>query len=121
LYAPDELFFLRANGTCALNLTPNLFPANQVEQKLSNYRLIVRGEAAAGLRIRVNFENLGAEHVFELDAEGRANTRDFTTPLGESLFDTVTFTVDPDENPGVDLSQIEDVYFFVEYDFDYRT
>src|SRR4029077_897892 len=37
LYAPDELFFLRSQGTAVLNLSEDFFPANQVNRKLTQY------------------------------------------------------------------------------------
>ncbi|MEM9550866.1 MAG: hypothetical protein AAGA05_06810, partial [Pseudomonadota bacterium] len=121
LYAPDELFFLRANGSCGFALTPNLFPANQINQVLTGYHLRVQGAAAAGLTLTVEFENLGQSHSFTLDADGRASGADFAGPIGQSLFENLAFSIDPAANPGVDLSQIEDLQLVVEYDFDYRS
>ncbi len=121
LYAPDELFFLRANGGCSFAVTPDLFPANQVNQNLTAYRLQVLGAAAAGLNLSVTFKDLGQTHTFTLDADGRASNADFPAPLNRSLFETLEFNVDPAQNPDVNLSAIDDLQMVFEYDFDYRS
>lgn len=121
LYAPDEWFFLRSNGTAVLRLTPNLFPANHMNQQLTNYTIQTRGTNVAGLNLRVDLENAGASHTFSLDADGVADSSAFTAPVNQSLFDNWTFTIDPADNPGFDLAGISDLMLFVEYDFDYRS
>ncbi|MBM9593826.1 Tc toxin subunit A-related protein [Roseitranquillus sediminis] len=119
LYAPDELYFLRSQGTARLALTPGLFPANQVDQTLTGYTLKASGAGVAGLRVRVAYEALGAEHTFVLDADGTADGAAFLDPVGRPLFDTMTFTVESDA-PDFDLAGLTDLALFVEYDFDYR-
>lgn len=121
LYAPDELFFLRGQGNAQLAITPDLFPANQVAQKLKSYSLQALGESVAGLKIDVAYEGLGQTHQFELDAQGMATQADFAAPVGQSLFDTLSFTIDAAQNPGFNLSNLDDLSLFVEYDFDYRS
>jgi hypothetical protein len=121
MMAPDEWFYLRANGTASLALTPDLFPANHTEQKLKSFTLQARGTAVGGLKLRVELDKLGASHTFQLDAEGLADGAAFPSPLNKSLFDSWTFTVDPEDNPGFDLTGIDDLSLFIEYAFDYRT
>lgn len=123
LYAPDELFFLKSQGDGQLEISPSLFPANQVNPRLTRYKLQVVGEAAAvdGLKVRVDFDSLGSSHTFTLDSSGSADDSDFGDPIGESLFETWRFTIDEAENPGTDLTMIEDIALYVEYDFDYRS
>ncbi len=123
LYAPDELFFLKSQGSAELAITPHLFPANQTNQVLTHYRIQAVGDAASihGLSLRVDFANLGASHTFHLDGDGNAGDSAFEAPLGQSLFETWTITIDPEENAGIDLSKIDDIALYVEYDFDYRS
>ena len=121
LYAPDELFFLRSQGSAALRITPDLFPANHVNQRLTGYLIRALGEQVEGLRLRVEYETLGASHTFQLDADGAAGAAAFPDLVGHSLFDTWTFTIDPADNPGFDPRGLSDLSVFVEYDFDYRT
>jgi hypothetical protein len=121
MYAPDELFFLRSQGSAELQITPDLFPANHTNQVLSSYSIQAQGTNVAGLKVRVEFADLGSTHTFELDASGIADGASFPTPLNQSLFGKWIFTIDPAENPGFDLSGLTDLSVFLEYDFDYRS
>lgn len=120
LYAPDELFFLRGQGSADLHLTPDLFPANQTSLKLTSYSLQAYGAKVGGLRVRVGLRGLGAMQTVTLDANGLAGSAAFPAPLNHTLFDTWTFTVDPADNPGFDRAGLTDLSLFVEYSFDYR-
>lgn len=122
LYAPDELFFLKSQGTAQLNIVPEFFPANQTNLILTRYRIQAVGEAStvAGLNIRIDFDNIGGTHTFQLDNDGNADGVTFTAPLNQSLFDTWRLTIDPADNPNVDLSQLDDIAVYIEYNFDYR-
>lgn len=121
LYAPDELFYLKAQGNAEFAITPELFPANQINQVLKSYSLQALGDGVAGLTVTVAYENLGQSHNFVLDAQGLATQADFAPPVGQSLFDSLSITIDPALNPGFDLSDLQDLSLFVEYDFDYRS
>lgn len=121
LYAPDELYFLRSQGSAELRLTSDLFPANHNNHRLKSYSLQAVGENVAGLRVRVNFDGLGVAHTFQLDAGGNVSGATFPDPLNRSLFDTWTLTINPNDNPGFNLSNLVDVAVFLEYEFDYRS
>ena len=121
LYAPDELYFLRSQGSAELRLTPDLFPANHTNHRLKSYSLQAVGENVAGLRVRVNFDGLGVAHTFQLDAGGNVSGATFPDPLNRSLFGTWTLTINPNDNPGFNLSNLVDVAVFLEYEFDYRS
>ena len=123
LYAPDELFFLKSQGRAELSITPELFPANQANHVLTRYRIQAIGDAAAvnGLNLRIDFDNLGASHTFQLDSEGNADDSAFAAPLSQPLFDTWVIAIDSADNPGVDLSRLDDIAVYVEYNFDYRS
>ncbi|MGB1250784.1 MAG: hypothetical protein ACPG8W_09250 [Candidatus Promineifilaceae bacterium] len=116
LFAPDELFFLRGQGSAELALTSALFPANQTNQTLTAYTLRASGDNVAGLQIRVDVG--GDTHVFQLDGDGMADGAAFAAPIGRSLFDTWQFTI---EDPNFDTADLTDLSLFVEYDFDYRS
>jgi hypothetical protein len=114
LYAPDELFFLRSQGSCRLEITPDLFPANQTHHTLTGYVIQARGADVDGLEVQVELESSQAGHVFTLGADGTVDGAAFTAPIGQNLMDTWTLTIDPAAN-------VEDVAIFVEYDFDLRS
>ncbi len=122
LYAPDELFFLKSQGTAELAITHELFPANQTNQTLTRYRIQGVGDVATvdGLNVRIEFANLGAAHTFQLDSEGNADGAVFTGPVNQSLFDTWTIFIDTADNLDVDLANLDDIALYIEYDFDYR-
>lgn len=121
MFAPDELFFLRSQGTAELRITPDLFPANHTNQRLRSYFIQAQGTNVGGLRVKIDFANLGSSHTFQLDANGAANGATFPPPLNRSLFENWTITIDAASNPGFDLSGLTDFAVFVEYDFDYRS
>jgi Tc toxin complex TcA C-terminal TcB-binding domain len=121
LYAPDELFFLRNQGSARMEITPDLFPANHVDHRLKSYVVQARGAGVDGLKVRVDLEGLGAGHEFTLGPDGTADGAAFPAPIGQSLFDTWTITIDPEANGGFDLDGLQDVAVFVEYDFAYRS
>lgn len=120
MIAPDEMFYLRSQGTAELQIIPELFPANHLKPMLTHYAIQARGENVAGLQLRVNFDALGQSHTFKLDATGYVDgAADFAAPIKLSLFDTWTVTIDPALNPGFDPSTLVDLSIFIEYDFDY--
>jgi hypothetical protein len=127
LTAPDELFFLRSQGSAALTLDEALLPANQGHPQLKSYFLQARGPAANGLKLRVDWAGLGSGNLFTLDAGGNAGGAAFTAPVGRTLFDTLNFTVSAADNPqlvkdgALDLSGLLDLSLFVDYGFTYRT
>lgn len=126
LSAPDELFFLRSQGTADLVLDASLLPANQDDPQLNGYFLRASGPAAPGLKLRVDWVGLGAGALLTLDADGNADGTLFPAPLGRTLFDTVRFSVSAADNPHLvtdgelDLSGLLDLALFVDYSFTYR-
>jgi hypothetical protein len=127
LTAPDELFFLRSQGSAQLSIDASLLPANQAAPQLKSYFLQARGPAGAGLKLRVDWTGLGAGHLFTLDANGNAAGTAFPSPVGRTLFDTMRFGVSAADNPqlvkngALDLSGLLDLAVFVDYTFTYRT
>ncbi len=120
MYAPDELFYLRNNGSAEFDISPDLFPANQTEQKLSSYSLWARGKNAGGLKLRVKLDRSGLSHTYELDADGYAKGKMFPDLVNKPFFDKWIFTIDPGDNPDFDLAGIEDLAILLEYNFNYK-
>ena len=128
LYAPDELFFLRSQGTAVLNMGEAFFPANQTKRVLTQYLIRATGDATAisGLNLKVQFAGINKTNTFKLDATGVADGATFAAPVGKPLLDTWTFGISAADNPqlvknGVlDLSGIHDISVFTEFSFDYR-
>jgi hypothetical protein len=119
MFAPDELYFLRSQGSAQLSVDATMFPANHGNPRIRSYSLQGIGPAAAGMKVRLDSANLGAGHVFTLDVQGNAAGTGFPNPINQSLFDSWTITVPPGDNPGVDLSGLTDFSLFFEYDFTY--
>jgi hypothetical protein len=132
LYFPDELFFLRSQGSAQFVVDRDMFPSNQV--KLMRTRLVLRGtgdsSTFAGLTLRLESEEAGETLRVTLDDEGLADSTTPDSPLatlvGRPVFDRWTVTIDPNDNPTlVDdgelvLSGLRDLSAFLEYTFDYR-
>jgi hypothetical protein len=126
LTAPDELFFLRSQGTAELVLDAGLLPANQSDPQLKAYFLKARGAAANGLKLRVDWAGLGSGNLFTLDADGNADGAAFAAPVGRTLFDTLNISVTAADNPqlvkdgALDLGGLLDLSLFVDYGYTYR-
>ena len=128
LYAPDELFFLRSQGTAVLNLSEDFFPANQVNRKLTQYFIRATGDAAAvkNLKLKVELLNLNKSKTLTLNETGENDGSSFADPVGKPLLDTWTFSILAADNPqlvkngGLDLSGIQDISMFTEFTFDFK-
>ena len=128
LYAPDELFFLKNQGSASISIEPALFPANQKNQILTNYFLKVSGEAATigNMKVRLQVEGLNQSFTFTLDADGNADSDGFQALLNRTLLDKWNFTIDPADNPHLvqngklNLYGLRDLSIFLEYKYDYR-
>jgi hypothetical protein len=126
LTAPDELFFLRSQGTAELLLDSALLPTNQASPQLSAYHIQARGPAAPGLNLRVDWRGIGVGNLFTLDGNGNADGAAFAAPIGRTMLDTLTFSVTAADNPqlvqdgALDLGGLHDLALFVEYEFTYR-
>lgn len=128
IFTPDELFFLRNQGEAILNIDSNMFPANQTNLILKEYRFQAVGEASTinNLVFEVGFANLGSDFTFTADGNGAIDgTAGYGDPIGKSLFDQWTIRIKGADNPHLvqdgqlNLSGLQDIILFVEYDFDY--
>jgi hypothetical protein len=129
--APDELFYLRNQGEAELVFDSTLFPRSQKGLTRTKDTLKLTGQAAAvqGLTLRLTTDGNGGEMVLTTDAKGEV--RDAAgSPLaalqGKAVLDRWRFAVRADDNPQLvkdgtlDLSGIDDLMVFFEYQFDYR-
>ncbi|MDD7942026.1 hypothetical protein PHK61_26775 [Actinomycetospora lutea] len=119
MFAPDELYFLRSQGSARLKIDATMLPANHGDPRITDYFVQAVGPAAAGLKVRLESDALGAGHLFTLDASGNASGAGFPDAVGQPLVDSWTISVPPAENPGVDVGALTDFSLFVEYDFTY--
>jgi hypothetical protein len=133
LFVPDELFYLRSQGTGELTFDAGMFPGNQ--DNLVRERVVVQatGEpgTTSGLTLRLTSSELGSELRVQLDPEGLADSDTAGVPLadlvGRPVFDTWTIAIDPADNPtlvqngALNLAGLRDVATFLEYSFDYRS
>jgi hypothetical protein len=133
LFVPDELFYLRSQGTGELAFDAGMFPGNQ--ENLVRQRVVVQatGDAATtgGLTLRLTSSDLAAERQVPLDAQGLADSDTTGSPLadlvGRPVSDTWTITIDPADNPSLVqdgrlvLAGLRDLAVFLEYSFDYRS
>jgi hypothetical protein len=132
LYTPDELFYLRNQGSGLLTFDASIFPLNEVNLQRKRVVIQASGDSATvgNLKLRVDSANLGSRLEVPLDAQGLADSNTAGSPLAALLsrlvFDGWTLSIDPTENPGLvkngklDLSGLRDLSAFLEYSFDYR-
>jgi receptor-binding and translocation channel-forming TcA subunit of Tc toxin len=130
--APDELFYLRNQGEAELTFDATLFPRSQKNLKRTRDSLKVTGPAAKGLTLRLTAgATAAAGGEIVLTTDDRGEVRDAAgSPLaalqGKDVLDRWRFAVRAEDNPqlvkdGVlDLSGIDDLMVFFEYQFDYR-
>lgn len=128
LYLPDELFYLRNQGTAEIEFEEGMFPSNQEERVRTDTLLRATGDpgTVGGLTLSIHSAALDSTVDVTLDVDGTADADALGALVGGPLLDTWTVTVDPEANPDLvvdgdlDLSGLADLSTFVEYDFRYR-
>lgn len=127
--APDELFYLRNQGSAQLTFDAAMFPRTQEALVRSAVTLRMTGSAAPGLTLQLYSAGLDTTLDVTLDSEGLASASSAALAplLGQNVFDDWTLTITPEDNPALvldgvlDLSNLEDASVFVEYTFNYRS
>ncbi|MCP4549792.1 MAG: hypothetical protein GY835_25335 [bacterium] len=129
LEAPDELYYLRSQGTAELEFVSEMFPYTQEDLVITGVTLRVSGSAAPGLTLSLQTGSVASAMKVTLDNEGLADSS--VNPLkklrNKPMLDSWTVTIDPADNPGLvvdgklDLSGIDDFNVFFEYNFKYRS
>jgi hypothetical protein len=132
LMFPDELFYLKNTGEAELVFDAGMFPHQQTDLQRTDVVLKVTGQAnvMANLKLRLRAANFGNELVLTTNAQGEVNDSTPGQPLRnlrrQSMLDTWSVRITAADNPGLvqdgklDLSGLNDVLLFVEYNFKYR-
>ncbi len=129
--SPDELFYLKNKGEAELVLDATQFPRTQKNLVRKSGTILLGGTPAttANLKLRLNSDALGNELLLVADADGQildGPGEPLADLRGQPVLDRWQLVIRADDNPqlapgGVlDLSGLEDVMAFFEYDFDYR-
>lgn len=130
--APDELFYLRQQGTGVVPLSPADLPRTQKDRARTSATLRLTGPAAlvGGLVLTVTPEG-GAPLTVTTDADGSVAGSTAADPLGALLggdpATSLTVAAAAADNPGrptrgdaVDLADLTDLQLLQEYTFTYR-
>ncbi len=123
---PDELFYLKSNGSAEIDFTGAMFAANQTDRRRTSVFLRLTGDAATvgDLTLRLASEEHGEE--LTLTTNGAGDVTDIVPLHGEPLLDRWTVRIRAEDNPDLvhggqlDLDGLRDFLVFVEYTFDYR-
>lgn len=130
--APDELFYLKNQGEGELLFDAGMFPRNQKDLKRTAHTLKLTGnpQTVKNLKLRLASDALGAEKVLTTDANGEVLGAAAGSPLqafaGKPVLDRWTLRINAADNPqlvqngALDLSGLDDLMVFFEYQFNYR-
>lgn len=127
--APDELFYLRNQGSAQLVFDASAFPRTQEDLVRTRVTLRATGSQAANLVLRLESASDGVTRTVTLGADGMADSAaaPLSALVGRPMLDTWKLTIQAADNPGLvaggvlDLGGIEDVGMFFEYTFRYRS
>jgi hypothetical protein len=132
VFAPDELFFLRQQGSGQIPLSATDFPRTQTQRARTSATLRLTGPASlvGGLKIRVTPAG-GAELTVSTGADGTVAGNVAADPLGSLIgrdpATTLAISVTAADNPGrpalndaVDLTGLADLQLLQAYTFSYR-
>lgn len=124
---PDELFFLKSNGSAEIEFTNAMFSTVETNRQRSSVALRLTGQPATigGLTLRLSSREHGSPLTVKTDAGGQV--RDALAPLaGEPVIDDWTLAITAEDNPrlvrngALDLSGLRDVLVSLQYEFSYR-
>ncbi len=127
LELPDELFFLKSNGSADIEFSDAMFPNTETARERTNVVVKLTGEPATigNLTLRLTSREHGSALTLTTDADGIVD--EALDPLsGEPVIDHWTLRITAEDNPrlvrdgALDLSGLRDVLVFLEYEFRYR-
>ena len=127
LELPDELFFLKNNGSAEIQFTGAMFSTVETSRRRTSVALRLSGEPTtiSGLTLRLGSREHGSPLTVTTDAVGQV--RDALAPLaGEPVIDDWTLGITAEDNPrlvrdgALDLSGLRDVLVSLQYEFRYR-
>jgi hypothetical protein len=119
LLFPDEFFSFLDTGDLQFRLRDTDFAFNQTQLKVKSVALLVAthpGTSQAGITVHLAHD--GDEATTQTDANGMVAPDAF---VGSPLSSPWTIGVADGDNPGLDRSQIRDLFLFLEYEFTYRS
>ena len=124
---PDELFFLKSNGSAEIDFTSAMFPRSEKDRRRTDVALRLTGEPATvgGLTLRLSSREHGSALTLTTDAPGLVD-EPLDALAGEPVLDNWTLRITAEDNPqlvrdgALDLSGLRDVLVFLEYQFLYR-
>ena len=125
---PDELFFLKNQGEAGITFDATLFPRNQKNLVRTSNVLKLTGRPAtvANLTLRLTSAVLGGELILTTDANGEVPDAALAPLATQPLPDTWTIGITAADNPALvqngvlNLSGLDDLLIFSEYNFTYR-
>jgi hypothetical protein len=128
LAALDELFYLKNQGEAEVVFDATMFPRNQrdLARRANMIKLGGRPQTIAGLTLRLASTALGSELVLTSDARGEVLDAALLPLRGLPVLDRWRVTVTAADNPqlvqhgALDLSGLDDLMIFFEYEFGYR-
>jgi hypothetical protein len=126
--ALDELFYLKNQGEAEVVFDATMFPRNQrdLARRANMIKLGGRPQTIAGLTLRLASTALGSELVLTSDARGEVLDAALLPLRGLPVLDRWRVTVTAADNPqlvqngALDLSGLDDLMVFFEYEFAYR-
>jgi hypothetical protein len=130
LQAPDELFFLRTQGSGELTVAAADLPRTQKDLARTSFTLRLAGQSAtvASRTVRLTPASTGTELVLTTDGDGLVQGAPVASLLGGPVADTFTIAVTAADNPDLplgaggvpDLSGLSDVSVYQDYSFTWR-
>jgi hypothetical protein len=128
LYFPDELYYLRTKGEGIMDFDSGTFPYNQTDLKRNETRMKVLGEGNSfkNLTLEVKSTSMNKTVTVKTSNKGIVPVSKFTALKNGDMIDQWTITIPAADNPQLmvnnvlDLSEIKDIMFLVDYKFKYR-
>ena len=128
LELPDELFFLKSNGSAEIEFSDAMFASTETSRERTNVVLKLVGEPATvgGLTLRLDLARARRPAHAHDRRDAVSSTRRCEPLSGEPVLDSWTLRITAEDNPdlvrdgALDLSGLRDVLVLLEYQFLYR-
>lgn len=129
-FFPDELFYLRNKGEAMFGFTADQFPNSQIGLTRTSTLLRLLGDAGlvGGLTLRLVSAAASTTFTVTTDGDGLVTGPALGGLVGQPVLDDWQIHILPEDNPGkldgegkMNLSGLEDVQIFQEYNFTYRS
>jgi hypothetical protein len=127
LLFPDEFFSFLDSGNLVFELRDSDFAFNQVQLKVKNVAVRAvthEGTSSQNITVRINHDGDNATATTDASGMVKSDAAVPANPLnlfaGSPVSAPWTITISAADNPGLDRSQIRDLFLFLEYGFTYR-